>query len=225
MLTNGPDANVTAPTNAAVGWQFVADNGPFTAMGPRLTCSVQHVGIFEPVFAGQLYHITKVIEPPSSDVRFMVLDRDIVSGYATLVTNWTGITSVWIVGGGDGTGQVVGDLYYWGGQTSQRKRWGGNTGFTEVLTCCGVPQCAITFTTCATASGDSGYAIFTGDGRYIGPVFGGENPAQLGGWPSKGKLAGFYLDWIKDYLPVPPSTPPRPKTPVSLTVHSPKDPP
>lgn len=222
VLTNGPDADISEPQDQRIGWRLVAQNGPATACGPRLACSVQHVGIFEPIFQGLPFHVLQVIEPVGSDVRFMVLDRDL-PGYAPIYanTNWPSLNRIWLVAGGVGTGSVVGGTNFaWGAEGqwpvgTRRLRWGWSD-HAEF-----VPEFHTflwRFDQAASASGDSGYAAFTEDGQYIGPIAFGANPCELGSSYSGGRAAGAYLDLIKDYIGPSKNAPPKPRVISNLTV-------
>jgi len=216
VLTNGPDAHVTDPLTTRVPWRFVADNVAWTACGPRLVCSVQHVTPPDPIFAGQTYSVILQILPPGSDVRFGVVDRDLPA-YAPIyapTNGWPPVDHIWLVAGGVGCGTVTGGTnFQWGAEGewpvgSKRKRWG------ESRFCFFVPDLHYfvwEFTQAASASGDSGYGAFTDDGQYIGPIQQGENPCILGTRQSAGRLAGTYLEWIKDYLPT--NSVPKPPKP------------
>lgn len=225
MVTNETVAT-TPPADPRVGIRYVSKNGPCTAIGPRLTCSVQHVGSHRPIFGDEthpdeIYEVVKLIEPPGSDVRFQVLDRDINVGYATLVTNYPNSSEqIWLVGKGAGGKTQDGKTYAWDGPATERLRWGWSDSVWIVYGE-GLNYFSWRFDNGATASQDSGYAAFLKDGRYLGPMSNGENPSTLGEYHSAGKLAGAYRDWIIDYLPpLPPPTnaPPRPQVPMALTV-------
>lgn len=227
VLTNGPDANVTEPADPRIPWRMVADNTAWTACGPRLVCSAGHVFPPDPVFNGQGYHVIQQILPPGSDVRFGVVDRDLPA-YAPIYSptnGWPQLSHIWIVGGGVGTGRIEGSNYYWGAEGfwpegSKRKRWG----WASLCTC--VPDLHYfiwTFVQAASSSGDSGYAVFTADGQYVGPIaFGCDNPTPIMCPSSGGKLAGTYLEYIKDWLPTNsvPVHPPKPVAPTGIKVIS-----
>lgn len=215
VLTNGPNANVTAPENPAVGWQFVADNGPYIACGRRLFCSVQHVSFVEPIYRGELYHIDLLIEPPASDVRFLVVDHDVpeFSPIYICPTNGVVLGPVWLVGGGVGTGDVVGGTnYFWGAEATRRLRWASSGSASLIFE---LGYYVWRSDQAGASSGDSGYGAFTSDGRYIGPIQFGANPMTVGQWQSGGGIASAYLDWLNGDIP------PKPRAPgaVSVTAH------
>jgi hypothetical protein len=178
----------------------------------------------DPIFGGQGYHVVLQIHPPGSDVRFGVLDRDIAIGYAPIYvnTNWAKLDRVWLVAGGVGVDHIDGGTNYWWGvggfwpDGTKRLRWG----WSGDGTC--IPDYHYfiwRFDQCASSDGDSGYAAFAPDGRYLGPITGGcDNPTTIGCPSSSGKLAGTYLEWVKDFLPGVTNAPPLPRAVTVLNV-------
>jgi len=229
LVCTNLDENVLEPPNPNCGWRFVAENAAWTACGPRLVCSVQHVFPPSPVFGGQTYNLVLQILPPGTDIRFGVVDRDL-PGYAAIYVStngWPPLDKLWLVAGGVGCGNVVGGTnFYWGAEGqwpagSRRLRW-GYSGSAFMVPGDGLDYFVWRTDQCGSASGDSGYAAFTADGRFLGPVRFGDNPVVLGANQSGGKLAGRFLDWIKPYLPTNgvPVQPPKPKTVSSVKIEA-----
>lgn len=216
VLTNGPDANVSGP---APGWDYTGDSGRWAVIAPRVAVGVAHVPPASFYYHGEYYGYTEVIQPVGVDLVFLVLNRDAPS-YARVwsPTNDTVfLPRTYIIGGG--VGSVSSTNWSWGANGwppagTWRKRWGYSDS-TIILK----PQAQFVWRSdqCVAGSQDSGGAVFTADGEYIGPIQYGGNPLVLGQYQSGGVLACQYLHLVQQWMPT--NQPPKPRKPVNITLN------
>ena len=201
ILTNGPDANVTAPTNSMVGWQFCSDGGSGCFIAPRVFASVAHVPVSGVTYRGKDYHVSRIIEPKGVDLRFTIVDRDVPAWapvYIPTAENLP-VNNVWISAGGVGAGRMVGGTnIFWGGEHTKRRRWCGSDLLLMVE-----PFNYFVWrnSQCCAGNGDSGGAVFTSDGRFIGPIKFGDQPFVLNTFNSGGVPVYKFLHLVAEYMP------------------------
>lgn len=200
ILTNGPDSNVTAPTNSMVGWQFCSDGGSGCFIAPRVFASVAHVPVSGIMYRGQAFHVTKVVEPKGVDLRFTIVDRDVPAWAPVYIpaVEELPVNNVWISAAGVGAGRSVGGTnIFWGGEHTKRRRWCGS----DLLL---MRESSNYFvwrnSQCCAGNGDSGGGVFTSDGRFIGPIkFGGE-PFVLNAFNSGGVPVYKFLHLVAEFM-------------------------
>ena len=201
ILTNGPEANLTAPATLNVGWQYCV--GAATAIGPNLFCQVKHVPVTGFMLNGVAYSVVKVIEPADWDIRFVVVDKTITN-YAKLYicpTNYPDLNKGYIVGWGVPRGLPAGANSWWWGNEEfpRRKRWAE----TDSVKFYSSGYFIWKTSQAGSGNGDSGGGVFTDKGEFIGPIKFGDNPVTVGVYESGGLIASEFMSYIKDYLPKP----------------------
>lgn len=201
VLTNGPDANITAPTNKNVGWQYCT--GGATAIGPRLFCQVKHIPVTGFTLNGIDYSVMKVIEPPDFDIRFIVVDK-IMTNYAKLYMGYTNTDTLnlaYMVGNGVTGERINNTTWKWSTESTRKKRWGYTGKLMMIYRSPDLNYFLWRTDQAASSSGDSGGGVFTENGEFIGPIKFGDNPVILGDFQSGGVIAGPFYDLIKEYVP------------------------
>lgn len=224
------------------GWGYVAENGPWTAIGKRLLVGVAHINYVPPavVFGSEQFNVIEVIRP-GFDLVFLVVDRDMSAWCPPyLGTRFTGQGTIYdveafMVASGYGYGRVDEQWFYHdGGIETQAKRWCAVQKIQwSDETFHGTPyatasDCLLRFDEGTGGVQDSGYPAFIRiDGvlQCIGPIQGAIRPARPGMFSTSAQPLKLVESVIAPYLDDPiivPPPPPPPPPPIAPVVSSPR---